>query len=179
MGDHGAMKEQPGIALLNSAVCLSGFVFCLVAYYPGLLSPDSIIMFSQARDLSFTDWHATMMPLLWAGLHRLSPGPQGMLILLLALYWGATFVLAGAAARIERRVAPTMLIAGFMPFTINFAGTLWSDVLTATSWLMCAALGFFAAVRGQAQPIVGQIAREDVRRPTREAWPSLEGRTET
>ena len=85
-------------------------------------------MMSQARDLSFTDWHSPVMPLLRAAMYRLDPGPQGMLALLLALYWGAVFLLAGAAAQIERHVAPAMLIMGFMPFTINFAGTLWADV---------------------------------------------------
>ena len=133
------------------AVCFLGFGLCVVAYYPGLLSPDFISMQSEARDLSFTDWHSTMMPLLWAALYRLFPGPQGMLALLLAFYWGAVFLLAGAAAQIERRLASAMLITGFMPFTINFAGTLWLDVLTATSWLICVALIF--SPRSGAAPV--------------------------
>lgn len=149
---------ETGLRLLDIAVCFFGFGFCVVAYYPGLLSPDSISMQSEARDLSFTDWHSTMMPLLWAALYRLFPGPQGMLALLLAFYWGAVFLLAGAAAQIERRLASAMLITGFMPFTINFAGTLWSDVLTATSWLICVALIFSAEIRGQPLSIIRKVA---------------------
>ncbi len=151
-------SAEPALRLLNMAVCMFGFGFCLAAYYPGLLSPDSISMMSQARDLAFWDWHSTMTPLLWAALYRLIPGPQGMLALLLAFYWGAVFVLAGAATQIERRVAPAMLVSAFLPFTINFAGTLWSDVLTATSWSMCAALVFSAEIRGQPSSIMRQVA---------------------
>jgi hypothetical protein len=149
---------EPALRLLDLTVCVIGFGFCFIAYYPGMLSPDSISMMSQARDLSFTDWHSPVMPLLWAGLYRLAPGPQGMLALLLAFYWGAVFLLAGAAAQIERHVAPAMLIAGFMPFTINFAGTLWSDVLTATSWLICSALVFSVEIRRQPLSIMRQGA---------------------
>jgi hypothetical protein len=72
-----------------------------------------------------------------------------MLAFLLALYWGALLLLTAAASRIDRLIAPAMLVFGFMPFTINFTGTLWVDVLLATSWLMCAALAFSARVRGQ------------------------------
>src|SRR5262245_33846016 len=135
-------RRQGRSQALSLAICVLGFGFCLVAYYPGMLSSDSNTMLSHARDLSFSDWYSTAMELLWAGLYRLFPGPQGMFVLLLWLYWSAIFVLATAAAQIDWRVAPAMLIAGFMPFTINFAGTLWTDVLLATSWLLCAALVF-------------------------------------
>ena len=159
-GDRGPARKsgEPAWRLLDLIVCLFGFCFCLVAYYPGLLSPNSISMMSQARDLSFTDWHSPVMPLLWAALYRIAPGPQGMLASLLALYWVAVFLLAGAAAQIERHVAPAMLVMGFMPFTINFAGTLWVDVLTATSWLACSALVFAAEIRRQPQSIIRQVA---------------------
>ncbi len=137
------------LRIVHGAVCIFGFGLCLVAYYPGLLSPDSLGMMLQARSISFFDWHSTMMPLIWAVLYRIGRGPQSMMVLLLVLYWGALFVLAQAAARIERRVAAAMLVMGFMPFTINFVGTLWTDVLLATSWLMCAALVFSGQTSGQ------------------------------
>ena len=130
-------------------VCAFGFTFCFAAYYPGLLSPDALSIYRQATSFSFSDWHAPMMGLLWALLDRLTHGPQGMLALLLTLYWGALFVLTVAASRINRLIAPAMLVLGFMPFTINFAGTLWVDVLLATSWLMCSALAFSAYIRGR------------------------------
>jgi hypothetical protein len=146
------------LRLLSIAVCIFGFVFCFVAYYPGLLSPDSVAMLSRARGAAFSDWHSATMEALWAVLHRLVPGAAGMLALLLAFYWGALFLLTTAAMQIDRRVAPAMLVIGFMPFTINFAGTLWTDVLTATSWLMCAALVFSAEVAGKSPSMTRQVA---------------------
>jgi hypothetical protein len=134
--------------LLLLLISAAGFCLCYLVYRPGLLSIDSLSIYSQARNFLFNDWHAPMMALLWAPLYRLTDGPQGMLALLLTLYWGALFVFSDAAARIERLIAPGVLVFGVMPFTINFAGTLWVDVLLATSWLMCAALAFSSACRG-------------------------------
>jgi hypothetical protein len=127
-------------------VCIFGFAVCFAAFYPGLLSPDALWMYEQVQNFSFFDWQAPVMGLLWAGFDRLSSGPQGMLVFLLLLYWGALFQLALAASRIDRFMAPAMLVLGFMPFTINFVGTIWVDVLLATSWLMCAALAFSAHI---------------------------------
>src|SRR3954447_25895305 len=129
--EYGGARISGGSALrlLEVAACLAGFCFCFFAYYPGLLSPDSGAMLAQARDFSFFDWYPIMMPLLWAAIYRIIPGSQGMLALLLAFYWGAIFLLTRATARIDRLAAPIVIITGVLPFTINFAGTLWTDVL--------------------------------------------------
>jgi hypothetical protein len=155
--DLARMGVGSALRLFEVAACLAGFGFCFVAYYPGLLSPDSGAMLAQARDFSFFDWYSTMMPLLWAAVYRVIPGSQGMLALLLGFYWGAIFLLTRAAAQIDSFAAPIVVITGFLPFTINFAGTLWSDVLLATSWLLCAALAFSADVRGQSPSVIRQV----------------------
>jgi hypothetical protein len=158
-GGYGPVRISGGTAswLFDMAACLSGFCFCFAAYYPGVLSPDSGAMLAEAQDLSFSDWYPTMMPLLWGAIYRIIPGSQGMLALVLAFYWGALFLLARAAARIDRLAAPIMVITGLLPFTINFAGTLWTDVLVATSWLLCAAVAFSANVRGQPPSVVRRV----------------------
>ena len=82
-------------------VSILGFALCMLAYYPGLLSPDSLSIYNQARNFSFTDWHSPMMALLWALLFHVVPGPQGMLMILLTFYWGALLLLTDAAALIR------------------------------------------------------------------------------
>jgi len=106
-------------------------------------------MYKQAQNLSFIDWYSPMMPLIWAPIQFLMPGPQGMLLFLLTLYWGALFVFGDAAATIDPRAALAMPLLGFMPFTLNFAGTIWTDVLVAVSWLMCTALLFHSQIHGK------------------------------
>jgi hypothetical protein len=139
-------------------VAALGFAVCMAAYDPGVLSPDSFVIYGQAKAFAFSDHHAPMMALLWALLDHIVPGPRGMLLFLLALYWGGLLMLSKAAARINPVVAPLMVVLGFMPFAINFAGTLWVDVLLATSWLMSAAIVFSASIRGQPMSIARSTA---------------------
>ena len=131
----------------STIICCVGFGICLIAFYPGLLSPNSLDQYQQARTFTFDDFHAPELAFIWSLLNFAIPGPHGIFILLLALYWAAIFVLASAAAVIDRRVAFAMPLLGFMPFAINFAGTIWTDVLVATSWLMSVALVFSTEVR--------------------------------
>jgi len=135
--------------IVAALLCGVGYCVCLIAYYPGTLSPDSISMYEQAQNFSFIDWYSPMLPLIWALIQFLIPGPQGMLFFLLALYWGALFVFADAAAAIDPRAAFSIPLLGVMPFTVNFAGTIWTDVLVAVSWLMCAALVFYSQIHGK------------------------------
>jgi hypothetical protein len=135
--------------VVAALLCAVGFCACLVAYYPGTLSPDSNSMYEQARNFSFIDWYSPVLALIWAPIQLLVPGPQGMLFFLLTLYWGALLVFANAAATIDPRTALAMPLLGVMPFTVNFAGTIWTDVLVAVSWLMCAALVFHSRIHGR------------------------------
>ena len=43
----------------------AGFLLCVVAYYPGYTSPDSIRQLGEARAWSFTDWHPRLMAAVW------------------------------------------------------------------------------------------------------------------
>ena len=123
-----------------------------------MLSPDSLNQFEQARLFTFHDWYAPELAIIWALINFVVPGPQGMLVLLLALYWGALYVLASAVAFINPRVALILPFIGFMPFTINFAGTIWTDVLLAVSWLMSMALVFSSEVRRQELSTARKVA---------------------
>jgi hypothetical protein len=137
-----AITSESMRAHASSLICCIGFVLCVAAYHPGLQTPDSLAIHREAQNLAFTDWHSPVMALLWAALDHVAPSPWGLFIFLLILYWGALYLLAGAASRIDQRIAPLMLVLGFMPFAINLAGTLLKDTLLAESWLMCSALAF-------------------------------------
>lgn len=153
---HQTLDRSRTFKLVAALFCGAGYCACLVAYYPGTLSPDSIDMYEQAQKLSFIDWYSPVLSLIWVPIQFLIPGPQGMLFFLLALYWGALFVFTDALAAIDPRAALVMPLLGVMPFTVNFAGTIWTDVLVAVSWLMCAALLFHAQIRGKGTSIANQ-----------------------
>jgi len=142
--------------VVAALICAMGFCVCLLAYYPGTLSPDSISIYEQARNFSFIDWYSPVLALIWAPIQLLVPGPQGILFFLLTLYWGALLVFANAAATIDPRTALAMPLLGVMPFAINFAGTIWTDVLVGVSWLMCAALVFHSRIQGRRISAAGQ-----------------------
>jgi hypothetical protein len=143
--------------IIAALLCFTGFCTCFAAYYPGLLSPDSMAMYMQAHRLAFSDWYAPLLAMIWAGICFAVPGPEGMLFFLLAFYWGALFLLADAAITIERYAAFAMPILGVMPFAVNFAGTTWTDVLVAVIWLMCVAVVFHSRVYNRTMPAITQV----------------------
>ena len=72
------------------------------AYWPGLMTWDAVRQYGQAIDGDFDDWHPPAMEWLWRQLLPLHSGPQPMLLLQLALYWGGFALLAGWALRARR-----------------------------------------------------------------------------
>jgi hypothetical protein len=149
--------SYPHFRIIAALLCFTGFCTCFVAYYPGLLSPDSLDMYMQAHQLAFGDWYAPLLALIWAGIHVAVPGPEGMLFFLLAFYWGALFLLADATIAIDRYAVFAMPLLGVMPFTVNFAGTIWTDVLLAVIWLMCVAAVFHSRVYNKTMPALTRV----------------------
>jgi len=72
---------------IGYALCLAGFVLTLVAFAPGLMSPDSIDQWQQGRAWSFNDVHPPMMSALWGIFDRVWPGPFLMLVFHNLLFW--------------------------------------------------------------------------------------------
>jgi hypothetical protein len=133
-----------------AAICLIGFAVCIAAYYPGVMTPDSQMMYRQAQTLAFNDAWPPIFALIWAAIALVKPGPHGMFLLLLSLHWGGLLVLGVAVSRIAAWAILLPPLLGLMPYTINFAGHLWTDILLAGCWLACIALIFEAQTRGAA-----------------------------
>jgi hypothetical protein len=111
------------------AAAIIGFVFCAVSFYPGFMSTDSLVQFRIAKTLQFTDWYPPAMSWLWSLLNVIFPGPQGMLYFDLALLWGGLYFVYSWYA--QRRHAWLILLVGYLPWVLNFAGVLWKDVSMA------------------------------------------------
>ncbi len=115
------------------------FIVCLLAFYPGFMSPDSINQFAESLSLHFTDWHPPLMAAVWSVLNTLIHGPFGMLFLQLGFYWGSLFILADMAWRRGSHVWWLWLLFGLLPCTLNFIGVIWKDVGLAVAYLAAAA----------------------------------------
>ena len=75
-----------------------------------------------------------------------------MLILLLLMYWLGFYLIARSVIDRPAPVFYGMVAVPFLPFTINYSGTLWKDVLVFGSFLLAFALVFFYSVSSKRTP---------------------------
>jgi hypothetical protein len=111
------------------------------AYWPGLITWDSARQYGQAIDGDFDDWHPPVMEWIWQKLLPIHNGPAPMLLLQLALYWGAFALLAGWALKAGRRGLAVALIAcALLPIPFALLGEVLKDCLMAGALLTAAGL---------------------------------------
>jgi hypothetical protein len=129
------------LALLAGAGC----AVTLVAYYPGLLTFDSIWQFNQSMSGKYMDHHPPIMAWLWALINRAIPGPSGMLLLQVSLTWLALLLFADGAARRGVRHAWLIVAIGFLPPILGIEGEIWKDVQMVAALLFATALIYRAS----------------------------------
>lgn len=129
-------------------LCAAGFVLTLVAFYPGLMSADSIDQWQQGHAWSFYDVHPPMMSALWGLFDMVVPGPALMLVFHNLLFWGGV-LLFWRAARVKAGALGLALVAvGFMPQAWALLSTIWKDVGLGSCFLLASALIYVAAGKG-------------------------------
>src|SRR5689334_14317331 len=110
-----------------------GFLISVIAFYPGIFTPDSLYQFSQAQTGEFEDWHPPIMAALWFALNRLHEGPELLFFTHLILYWVGWWTLSDALARTGARWSALLPLIGLAPFAFNYLGLLWKDVALASA----------------------------------------------
>ena len=129
-------------------VCAAGFVLTVAAFYPGVMSPDSIDEWMQGRTWNFYDIHAPVMSALWGLFDRVWPGPAGMLFLHNALFWGAAALFWRLTRERSRSLALCFAAFGFLPQILALLGSVWKDVGLGVALFAASALLYGAASRG-------------------------------
>lgn len=148
---RGASRHAHRVAIL------AGFVLTFAAFYPGLTSPDSEHQFIQAAQFRFSDGHPIVMALLWAAMNRVVHGPLGFFILLMLLYWGGFGLICSYFARRSRAAYGSAIALPFLPFVINFSGTIWKDALVFDCFLVAAGIGLTYAGTKRRVPVAVQL----------------------
>ncbi|MFT3790738.1 MAG: hypothetical protein QM741_06610 [Rudaea sp.] len=70
-----------------TAVALLGFVFFVACYYPGAMSLDSAVIWSQARAAPSTNIYGTGLRWMWWLADKFWSGPGVLFLIQLALFW--------------------------------------------------------------------------------------------
>jgi hypothetical protein len=128
------------VHLVGYLVCAAGFLLCVVAFYPGYMSPDSIRQLTEGRAWSFTDWHPPLMAAVWGVVDRVIPGPFGMLLLHNAAFWAALAVFWRTTYRKSVWLGLCLVGLGFLPPALALLSTVWKDVGLGASLLLASAL---------------------------------------
>lgn len=110
-----------------------GFIFSVLAFSPGWMSPDSFAQYNDAKEGVFRDWQPVLMAWWWRQLDQLYAGPALFLIQNLVLYWGAWCILAVSARRWVGRCAYLIPLLGSWPGLLFPLGQIWKDVAFACS----------------------------------------------
>lgn len=116
-----------------------------LAYWPGLVTWDSIRQYDQALSGDFDDWHPPAMEWIWRQLLPLAHSPAPMLILQLLLY--ATgfklLILTALRARRSGRAVAIGCVA-LLPLAIALMATIIKDSLMTGALLAAVGLCAFA-----------------------------------
>lgn len=112
-----------------------GFALGSIAFYPGIMTPDTLDQLNQATLHQFNDWHPPLMAWIWSKMNLVFPESSGLLFLDLFLLW---FGLFSIRRTIAHRFSPFVYLLGFLPFVIGLSGVIWKDVATAYTLLWAA-----------------------------------------
>lgn len=113
---------------LGYVLCFLFFALTVWAFYPGLMSPDSIANLMGGRENLIHDINSPVMSYLWGKLDRIVAGPGLMFILQNAVFWTATAIFWRTTKRKSFGLALAIVLLGLMPPILSQLTTVWKDV---------------------------------------------------
>ena len=110
-------------------LALAGIAFSAACYYPGAMSLDSAVIWSQARGAPSTNIYGAGLRWLWQLTNVLWIGPGPVFLIQLALLWSGLALIARALdCGIVVRIA-FMLVSASAPVVFVLLAHVWSDVM--------------------------------------------------
>ncbi|NOH01444.1 MAG: hypothetical protein HND47_05430 [Chloroflexi bacterium] len=127
-------KNIPFLLLLAACIAATLFIF-----QPGYMNTDAVDQLGQGRSGLFNDWHPPVMSWTWGLLDRIAPGPLGMFLLQVVLFWSGWGMLVSlVSARLLNR--SLYLLIGFFPPVFMLLSAVIKDVLMMAVFLFGFAL---------------------------------------
>ncbi|MET0752234.1 MAG: hypothetical protein ABWZ66_02625 [Pyrinomonadaceae bacterium] len=141
MSAEGKTENKPYSGYL---LCVLGFGLTIWAFYPGLMSPDSVTSFTEARQNSFTDISSPLMSYLWRFLDKIVAGPAPMLILQNAVFWSGCAIFWCATHKKSFRLGLCLILFALMPQILSQLPVIWKDVGLGAALFLSTALLYLA-----------------------------------
>lgn len=133
------IERRPGLFI--AALCFVLAFLQLTAFRWGVITPDSVVQYGQAISSQYDDWHPPVTAWIWRQLLHVAPGGAAFLLLDVALYWGATALIA---VLLQRRhgwgAAALPILFALAPIPFGQVGAILKDPLMACLLLMATVL---------------------------------------
>ena len=137
----GPGESRERILVAHFAIFLVLLCWCILFFFPGGMSWDSMRQLEEARAGVFSDAHPPTMAVLWRYLDMLTPGPFGMLLLhCLWLLGGLTAIFYLTGQRRPWSNIVLIAVVALWPATFFMIGIVWKDVAMASAYLLSIAL---------------------------------------
>lgn len=138
---------------------MAGLCLYLWAYFPGYMSHDAAFQYWQLRHQDYHSMSPLAMTLLWQGLNHWIPGPGGLFVVQLLLFWAGLWMLIHQLTRWSAsKQALILLLCGLLPFNLLTLPHLWKDVLVLDALIWASALFIRAGSRPSGQTIWRLVA---------------------
>jgi hypothetical protein len=144
--------------LLPFLPLLAGLALSL-AYWPGLVTYDSVRQYDQALSGAFDDWHPPMTEWIWRQFIPLWAGPAPMLLLQLLLYaLGLAGLIGWAVRRGRGRLAFAIGCTALLPLSFALMGAVLKDGLMTGALMAACALALRSRHDGGRAAQIGCLA---------------------
>jgi len=139
-------------------LALACTAFTLAVYYPGYMSTDSVLQFKAARQGVTNNNNPPMMSYVWRLMDKIIPGPAGMLILQVSMFWLSLAAIAYTVTDSNLVRSAIVVGSGFLPPIFGLIGTIWKDVGMHSFYLAAVALSLAAHRYGKLKLVFGSVA---------------------
>jgi len=114
---------------LLTVIAAAGIAFFAACYYPGAMSLDSAVIWSQARGAPSTNIYGAGLRWLWQVTDPIWTGPAPLFLIQLALFWtGLALIAHTLVCGLIGRIA-FLLAAAFAPVVFVLLAHVWGDVM--------------------------------------------------
>ncbi len=121
-------------------LCVLCFGLTIWAFYPGLMTADSIAGLTEGRQNSYSDILSPLMSYLWGIFDRILEGPGLMLIFQNLIFWSACAFFWRATHKKSFWLGLALILFGFLPQIISQLPFIWKDIGLGASLFLAVAL---------------------------------------